>query len=251
MRKPKGMEAQLFEDTKKRFQQICEYTIPTYTIDEAGDEGQEQEMPQDPNIPPQGGPDPNIPPQGGDPNMGQQPPMGDQGQGGEMTAGFNPQEPAPEAPMPNENMPSEEDNVVDITDITDAQDETKEKVDDLNTKFAMVMQKLNDFEDFIKGNDEKIEELKAEYERRNPTQVEKMSMNTAKGGPFNISPEEYWDEKEATSNYRREDDNNGKEQGQYVITVNDINGTTDWRQIANSLNDDFVFNQTLENALKF
>ena len=101
------------------------------------------------------------------------------------------------------------------------------------------------------NNDDKIEQLKAEFERRNPTQVEKLSMNTAKGGPFNVSPEEYWDEKQATSNYSIEDDDNGKEQGQYVITANDVNGSVDWKSIADSLDDDdFMYHQTLNGVLK-
>ena len=75
-------------------------------------------------------------------------------------------------------------------------------------------------------------------------------MNTAKGGPFTVSPEEYWNEKEQTSNYSTEDDDNGKEQGQYVITANDVNGTVDWNSIAKSLDDDFIMHQTLNGALK-
>lgn len=76
-------------------------------------------------------------------------------------------------------------------------------------------------------------------------------MNTAKGGPFTVSPKEYWDEKEQTSNYRREDDNNGVGQGQYVITANDVNGSVDWDSIAKSLDDDFIMHQTLDKAFKF
>ena len=98
--------------------------------------------------------------------------------------------------------------------------------------------------------DEKIEGLKSEFEKRNPTQVEKLSMQTAKSYPFNVKPEEFWAEKEATSNYSTEDDQNGVKQGQYVITAKDIAGETNWKEIADSLDDDdFMYNQTLNKIL--
>jgi hypothetical protein len=91
--------------------------------------------------------------------------------------------------------------------------------------------------------------LKAEFEKRNPTQVEKLSMQTAKSGPFNVKPEDYWNEKEATSNYSTEPDNNGKGQGQYVITKDDVEGTTDWKSIADSISDDALYHPTLKNTM--
>ena len=91
--------------------------------------------------------------------------------------------------------------------------------------------------------------MKAEFEKRNPTQVEKLSMQTAKSGPFNVTPEDYWNEKEATSNYSTEPDNNGKGQGQYVITKDDVEGTTDWKAIADSISDDALYHPTLKNTM--
>jgi hypothetical protein len=76
-------------------------------------------------------------------------------------------------------------------------------------------------------------------------------MQTAKSYPFNVTPEEYWEEKEKTSNYSTENDENGVKQGQYVITKNDVNGGTDWKSISDSLDDDdFMYNQTLNGILK-
>ena len=112
------------------------------------------------------------------------------------------------------------------------------------------MNAIKSFEDAVKGNDKKIEDLKAEIEKRNPTQIEKLSMQTAHSYPFNITPEEYWKEKEATSNYSTESDNNGVGQGQYVITADDVNGNVNWKQIYDTLQDkDSMYNQTLQNIL--
>lgn len=274
------MEAAAYKQQKKRFQQIFEYTVLGKTIDEADKDNGQQ--PQDvPPMPPQdgGGMPPQgdaMPPQGGDPMAqdgggmppqdggqpmgpdmgGGQPPMDGGGQGGpQVPQGLDPQPDitqddfggaAPEQPAP-------EDDVVDITDLTDKQEETQEELEGFNDKFAAVMDKIDKFVDLIKSNDDKIDQLKAEFEKRTPTQLEKLSMHTAKGEPFNVDPSEYWEEKEATSNYRTEDDNNGKDQGQYTITANDITSGNDWRSIASSLNadddDDIILNQSLAKLL--
>lgn len=173
---------------------------------------------------PQGGMDPGM---GGDPMMGGDPGMG----------------------MGDQMQPDDE--VIDVDDLTDAQEETEEKVEKLGGKFDEVLKAIGSFEELIRANDQKIEDLKVEFEKRNPTQIEKLGMQASKSYPFNVTPEEYWKEKEATSNYRTEDDDNGKEQGQYVITKNDVDGDTNWKAIADSLGgEDFMYNQTLNKILR-
>jgi hypothetical protein len=119
----------------------------------------------------------------------------------------------------------------------------------LDAKFDKVMKYLGQFEELIKSNDDKINDLKAEFERRNPTQVEKLSMQTDKSYPFSETPEQYWNNKEKTSNYRTEDDQNGVNQGQYVITKNDVDGTVDWKGIADTLDDFDIMHQTMKNTM--
>lgn len=140
----------------------------------------------------------------------------------------------------NDDVESEKegDEVIDVDDLTKSQEDTEEKVDDLDDKFEKLLKAITNFEDIIDHNNEKIEDLKAEFERRNPTQIEKMSMQTQNSYPFNVTPKEYWDNKEQTSNYRTDYDDNGKEQGQYVITKDDVNNAVDWKSISNSLDDD-------------
>lgn len=219
---------------------------------------------------PQGGPDmgggaPMGPDGGmpqGDPNMGggQMPPQGGEGAPA-GPEGFDPQMPpeegAPMGPdggmgMDDPNMQQPDDEVIDVSELTDTQKDTEEEVKKLGGQFSKLMDAIKSFEAAVKSNDEKIEDLKAEMEKRNPTQIEKLSMQTAHSYPFNITPEEYWKEKEATSNYSTEDDNNGVGQGQYVITADDVNGNVNWKQIYDTLQDkDAMYNQTLRNILSF
>ena len=265
---------EILKEAMDRFQQIMEYTVmrPNFT-NEAGEEQQDDpsQAPSnnsalmDPNagVPDTGG---NMPQDGGAPmgpnaetpapdgGMGQDAMQGGETQGPE---GFNPQ--VPQEDMSG-NIPMDDgmgadgglqpdDDVIDVSDLTDSQEETQEDVEKLNDKFENVMKYLGKFEELIKSNDEKINDLKAEFEKRNPTQVEKLSMQTARSYPFNTTPEEYWDNKVQTSNYRTDDDNNGKEQGQYVITKNDIDGATDWKTISDSLDDFDFMHQTMKNTM--
>lgn len=218
-------------------------------------------MPADPNAAAGGAPmDPNAM-SGGDMGGGM-PADPNAAAGGEEAPaappqGFNPQEPAPGGDISNADfdaagadMQQPGDEVLDVTELTDKQEDIEKEVGEIGGKFDKVMKALGAFEELLRANDQKIEDLKAEYERRNPTQVEKLSMQTAKSYPFNVTPEEFWKEKEATSNYSTEDDDNGKEQGQYQITANDVAGATDWKTIADSLDDDdFMYHQTLAKVM--
>ena len=274
------------EAAKKRFQQILEFT--TYggnriddsnnLIDEEGnDENQDDPAMDDMGngapaggdaMQPQGAGMPSSPdagmdmgggmPQGGDMSQGMGGSTAQQGENNATPEGFNPQDMGGSMPQDMSGDLSQsdfeggvqpDDDVVDVSDLTDAQEETEESVEKLEGKFDKMLQYLGQWEEMIKSNNEKIEDLKAEFERRNPTQVEKLSMQTANSYPFNVTPEQYWADKEKTSNYRTEDDDNGKEQGQYVITKNDVDGTTDWKGIADSLDDDAIYHPTLKNTM--
>ena len=243
------------EESKKRFQQILEFTYHGRGKHVMGEAGEDQ---QDPNAAPAGGaPMPGgdagaIPPTGGA-DAGVAP--GAEGSTQQTPQGFNPQdmgggmEGGDITPADFEGGANPDDNVIDVSELTDSQEATQEKVEKFSDEFEKVFQVLGQWEELIKSNNEKIEDLKAEFEKRNPTQVEKLSMQTAKSGPFNVKPEDYWNEKEATSNYSTEPDNNGKEQGQYVITKDDVEGITDWKAIADSISDDALYHPTLKNTM--
>ena len=198
------------------------------------------------------GGDPNA--MGGDPNaMGGDP----NAAGGEAQTpeGFNPQDPGMADPsmggdpnaMGGADTEQPGDEVLDVTELTDKQDDIEDEIKEVGGKFEEVLKAIGSFEELLKSNDEKIEDLKAEIERRNPTQIEKLGLQKEKSYPFSVSPDEFWKEKEATSNYSTEPDNNGVTQGQYVITAKDVDGDTNWKAIADSLDDKgFLYNQTLD-----
>lgn len=272
----KKRNQEILNEAMSRFQQIMEYTTRRnkYT-EEAGEQPQDDpsQMPPEGEVP-DGGPQAqggDMPPiDGGTPmdsNTGAPAPGVDMStgapdggmpqDGGEAQGpeGFNPQDtmdagmqPMADA-MADDNGVQPGDDVIDVSDLTDSQEETQEEVDKLDAKFDKVMKYLGQFEELIKSNDDKINDLKAEFERRNPTQVEKLSMQTANSYPFSETPEQYWDNKEKTSNYRTEGDQNGVNQGQYVITKNDINGTVDWKGIADTLDDFDIMHQTMKNTM--
>lgn len=262
------------EEYKKRFQQILEFTTPSSNvIGEEGEEPVNNDDGMDPNamdgnIPMDGGQapvegDPNVIPQNDDmdPNVMDS----NQSQDGDLTSGFNPQELDSNIPMegdPNAvggDMPMDtmqpNDEVVDITELTDAQEETLEGIEEFDEKFVKAFKAIKNIETLINKNNEqinaKIADIENEIKRRNPTATEKMSNRQSISYPYTISPEEYWREKEKNTNYSTENDENGVNQEQFVITNADINNATDWKNISDSLNDDFLYNQTLNKVLKF
>ena len=229
----------IVEEAMKRFQQITEYVVAqgSRQVLEADDEEGSQQDGMD-----MGGGDPNA--MGGDPNMD----MGggdSNAMGGEGTPeGFAPQD---SMGMGGEPM-QPDDEVIDVDELTDSQEETEKEVAKINAKFDKVIKAIGAFEELLRSNDEKIEGLKSEFEKRNPTKIEKLHMQTAKSYPFNQTPEEYWKEKEATSNYEIID-NDDKESGKFVITTDDVNGNENWKEISDTLDDDLLFNQTLNKIL--
>lgn len=254
----------LFEETKKRLQTLLEYTVMPYSGMDEADDDQDQapaDAPQeDPNA--MGDAGQAMPQASNIPQGGEQVPMSNPNGAIQGPEGFSPQPDAMQGPnamdgdisnadFEGADIPSSDDNVVDITDLTDSQKETEKDIEKMDNKFSVLMKQLGAFEQLLHQNDEKIESLKAEFEKRNPTQIEKMSLHSAKGYPFDTPVEEYWKKKEKISNYSPDMDNNGKGQGQYVITKDDIDGTVDWKSIADSLDDDFMYNQTLDGVLKY
>ena len=266
----------IVEEAMKRFQQITEYILAQEgSILEAGEEGADDPnamggdpmggdpmgggdpnaMGADPNAmgadPNAMGADPNA--MGGDPNaMGGDPnamggeagtPEGFDPQGGMDMNGGDPNAMGAEPMQP-------EDEVIDVDELTDSQEETEKEVSKINSKFDKVLKAIGAFEELLRSNDEKIEDLRNEFEKRNPTKVEKLHMQTARSYPFNQTPEEYWKQKEATSNYEIID-NDDKEAGKFVITTDDLNSNENWKEISDKLDDDLLFNQTLNKILGF
>jgi hypothetical protein len=204
-----------------------------------------------------GGEDPGM--MGGDPNGAAPAPGGDPAMGDDPNAAnaqngveeFNPQGAAPEplTSSPEENS-DEDEEVIDVDELVDSQDEAQAKINNLDGKIDALIKLIGKFETDIDKNNAHIDELKQEIEKRNPTQVEKMTLRSDLGEPFNQTPKDFWAQKEAEGNYSPESDNDGVGDKRYEITKNDVDNITDWNSIYKSI-DKGSFHQNLKDILNF
>lgn len=274
-------QEQLLEETRKRMQQLYEYSF-YHGVMEDGEE-------QDPNagVPAPGG-DPNA--MGGDPSaMGGDPSAmggdpnamgGDpNAMGGDPNAMGDPNAGAPGGDVdganlaPNAGMdgdpnamggdpnamgdpnmmgdpnamgdqPGPDDDVIDITQLTDAQDEMKanqertaEQLEDVDSKLVTLLNVVDKFTQALNANDEKINDLKRELQMRTPTEEETMNVRLNAGGnPFDQKPEEFWDKFQDINNHYNITSNN--DAPQYQIKKSDIDNVND-RMINREFDDEF------------
>lgn len=251
----------MLEASRKRFNQLLEYMMPNSDIlgedDKDKEEGAEDlSLDQDEQQQQQGGNQEQGPADNmgmGSNDMQQQP---QQGGSDDVASGFQPQTAeggADEMGMGeqgDENTAQPGDEVVDVSDLTDAQKESQKELSQFNDKFSAAIKAIDSLKNMIEKNDEKIEQLNAEIKKRNPTPIEKMSNRASNAYPFCETPTKYWKKKEKTSNYSTEDDNNGRDDERYTITVGDINNSSDWKSISDSISDDFLQNQTLDKLMR-
>ena len=273
-------ENNLFE-AHKHFMRLSEAYIPQFPEEELEEAGEDDS--QDPNAQMGGGQDPmgngGMPqgdPNGGmggqDPNMmGQDPnamgadPMQDpnaQMGGGQdpMAMGADPMQ----DPMGGEDMggedplaDSDEDStddgsVINIDGLTNAEEKLNVKQNRIGRDLGKVDDKIITLIDTIKGlqdklesNNSELESLKAEFEKRNPTQTEKLNLRSLDSYPFNVKPNDYWAEKAKQGGYEAYADNSEPTTKEYVITNDDVdNPSEDIADTFFKIDDDDV--QTLE-----
>lgn len=219
-------------------------------------------MPQDPNAmggdpnaagaDPMGGGDPNA--MGGDPMAGGDPnadPMGgaDPMAGGDMGG---------EDPMGDmgEEESVDDGDTIDIDGLTKAQDKLNVKQNHIGRDLSKVDTRINSLIDTISNllskvedNNSEIEALKAEFEKRNPTQTEKLNLRSLDSYPFNVKPTDFWAEKAKQGGYEAYSDNAEPTTQEYVITNDDVDNPDD--DIANTffkVDDDDI--QTLEKLFR-
>lgn len=260
----KLIEEYKLSEAVKRFQQINEYTfISSPPLTEDGEEDNQNADANGQQQPQQGqgeGGDANM--QQPMPNDGQQPPqMGanaqDDGkqpqddmsqQGAEQQMPMDNQQQPPmdvNAEMPQEQAPMEDDmsqmqpddEVIDVDDLTDAQEATDEKVDGVNTKLLRLFKVVSKYTDAIDRQYKEIEDLKAEFEKRNPTEEERLNIRSQAGYPYSEQPKDYWQKKTAENpNYNVIYDNEvptDKEQEKFEIKRKDLDGMN-YKEIADS-----------------
>ena len=255
------------EEAVKKFQKINEYTFYSPTmVEDDQDQGDNEMQPMDvpqggEELPPMGGGMPQGEPQGGQMppqgdmsqdqeqmGMGQEPPMGN---GGEMNMDV-PQGGEELPPMGGDGEDIEDvemdteqpgDEVVDVDDLTQSQETTEFKVDDLDSKLDKVLKVISKFNDAIEANDQKIEDLKQEFAKRNPTAEETLNLRSMSSYPFSERPDEYWKKQQETHpNYNVISDNDvptSEEQKEFEIRRGDIDNFNE-RDIMKSLGENHI-----------
>ena len=264
------------EEAVKRIQKINEYTFYDSTMVE--DDQDPNAMGGDPNamggnpnggMPPMGadpnamGADPNM--MGGDPNGGMAP-MDDPNVMGADPNGEIPPMDDPNAmgadpnggmpPMDDPNMMGGEgiedidieteqpgDEVVDVDELTQSQEATEFKVDNVDDKLNKVLKIISKFNDAIEANDQKIEDLKKEFQKRNPTAEETLNLRSLASYPFSERPDEYWKKQQQDHpNYNVISDNDvstADEQKEFEIRKGDIDNFNE-REVMKSLGESHI-----------
>jgi len=275
-------ENNLYE-AHQHFMQLCE-NYP-FEMDEAGEDDPNAQ--QDPNM--MGGGDPNAMggdtmgggAPGGDPNaMGGDPNMmgGDPNAMGGQDMGADPN--AMGQPMPDASDPMGDDmggedpfadqrtgdmgddeasdgETIDIDGLTKAEEKLNAKQNQIGRDLSKVDTKISDLIDKIAGlqsaldsNSSELENLKAEFEKRNPTQTEKLDIRGALDSyPFNVRPDDFWANKmKERGNYEVYADNDKSTEDQYTITDEDVEDLPSDISKTFSIADDDI--QTLEKMFK-
>ena len=140
----------------------------------------------------------------------------------------------------DEEEPQEDENVIDVDDLTKAQEKVNDKVNSVGKDLGKVdsrIEKLLGAIETLQGmfdkNNQAIEDLKIEFEKRNPTQTEKLNLRSLDSYPFKIKPTDFWKDKAENSNYSAYADNQEPTTQEYVITNDDVDDFNE-REIADS-----------------
>lgn len=235
-------------EAHKQFMRLSEGYLAT-DLSEDDDENQGQPDPQA-----QAPAGEQLPPEGGD--------MGDMGgmPNGDIPNDGAPEEGMPEqmppmepagAPMSDEGMDDMDDDVLDVEDLTQAQEKLNKKqnslghdLSDVDNRIVALLNAVEKIQGSLEKNNHDITDLKAELEKRVPTNTEKLNMQSLKMYPFNVSPNEYWEDKEKDGRYEAQEDDKVKE---YKIKQKDVDDYTD-TDIENSF--DEKLHQTMEDIFR-
>lgn len=158
---------------------------------------------------------------------GQQPPL----EGGDM----------PQSADATTDDMQPDDEVIDVDDLTDAQQETEDKVDGVSTQLVRLLKVVSKYNDAIDRQNQEIEDLRKEFEKRNPSEEEMLNIRSQAGYPYSEQPKDYWKNKvKENPNYNVMFDNNiptNKEQEKFEIKDSDLNGLN-YKNISDSFDDD-------------
>lgn len=200
------------------------------------------------------GADPAGQEMGADPNaMGQ--PMPDAGQS--MVGPDTGEDPFADQRNGDDEGGESDGDTIDIDGLTKAEDKLNIKQNQIGRDLAKVDTKISSLIDKIAGlqsaldsNSSELESLKAEFEKRNPTQTEKLDVRGALDSyPFNVRPDDFWANKmKERDNYEVYGDNDESTEDQYTITADDIEDLPSDISKSFNIEDDDI--QTLEKMFK-
>ena len=237
-------------EAHKHFMSLVEGYIPFQEdLEEAGEDQQDPNAMGGAPDPMMGGGDPNA--MGADPNaMGGAPdPMADP-MGGDMGG----EDPLADA---SGDMSEDDGSTIDIDGLTKAQDKLNVKqnhigrdLSNVDSRISSLIDSISNLLSKVDSNNQEIEALKAEFEKRNPTQTEKLNLRSLDSYPFNVKPTDYWAQKAAEGGYEAYSDNAEPTTQEYTITNDDVDNPDD--DIAKTffkIEDDDV--QTLDKLFNF
>ena len=214
-------------DVKKRLDEINGYIA---RMDEDDDQNSNPEH---------GGEMDNIPQQQGAEQPMQQPMGQDNMQTGDVPPAEAPADNTADMTMPDtggeaedymevDDIEPEDDEVIDVDDLTTSQENTEIKIGELNQNLSTLLSVVNDLKDAIDNNDKKVDELRKEYERRNPTAAEKTDIRRRMGAPYDTTASGYWEMKaDQMNNDNMVDPRQDTDETVYEITLDDINNIND------------------------
>ena len=250
----------------EHFMKLSESYVPNFPeeeVDEADDQGAQDpnSMGSDPSQDPSAmGTDPNAmgndmiqdPSMGADPSaMGSDISQDPNEMGGDPSMGAD-----PSAMGGDESEGQDDGDTIDIDGLTRAQDKLNVKqnhvgrdLSKVDTKIKTLIDTIQNLQDKLDANNSEIESLKSEFEKRNPTQTEKLNLRSLDSYPFNVKPNEYWEKKARQGGYDTYSDNDEPTSKEYVITNNDVdNPTRDVSDTFFKIDDDDI--QTMDKLFK-
>lgn len=158
-------------------------------------------------------------------------------------------EPQTEDDVETEEMEAD-DEVIDVDDLTQSQEATEYKIDGVDDRLAKIYALAQKFANQLEKNEESINALKTEFEKRNPTEEERLNIRSQSSYPYSETPKGYWAEKmKENPHYDVMYDNEvapSEEEKKFEIKKSDIDGLN-MKEIADSLDID----QNLNDYLKF
>ena len=141
-----------------------------------------------------------------------------------------------------------DDEVIDVDELTQSQEATEYKLDGVDDRLSKIYAVVQKFSDQLEKNEKSIMALKNEFEKRNPTEEEKLNIRSQSSYPYSETPKEYWDKKTQENSHYDVMYNNevspSEEQNKFEITKNDISGLN-MKSISDTLNIDQSLNKYL------